>query len=105
MTPTASLRLLPALRPGHYFLVVSFERLDATFSRVEKASALTLPDCRLLPPLRCTVVLRSRTGQHLLCWRSAHAPNPCGNQNPGRTIGTLSSRPSTGNRRESEAAE
>jgi hypothetical protein len=52
MTLTATLRLLPALRPSHHFHVVSFGRFDATLSRVEKTSVLTLTDLRPLRPLR-----------------------------------------------------
>jgi len=41
VTLTAMLRLLPSRQPSHHFRVLSFGRVDATLSRVEKASALT----------------------------------------------------------------
>jgi hypothetical protein len=47
-SPTATLRLLPSLRPCRYIRVSAFGRFDAILDRVEKTSALTLPDCRPL---------------------------------------------------------
>src|SRR5258708_5524542 len=66
VTLTATLRLLPSLRPSHHIRVVSFGRLDATFSRVEKTSVLTLPDLGRGPPFD---PLRHPCRK----WRSNHA--------------------------------
>jgi hypothetical protein len=44
VTLTATRRHPASLRPSHHIRVVSFGRFDATLCRVEKASALTLPD-------------------------------------------------------------
>jgi hypothetical protein len=44
VTPAATLRLLPSLRPGRYVPVSAFDRFDEILYLVENASDLTLPD-------------------------------------------------------------
>jgi hypothetical protein len=54
VTPTATLRLLPSLRPCRTIRGPAFDRFDEILYLVEKASNLTLPDLgRNRPSIRC----------------------------------------------------